>query len=934
MADFVGLLRKTIEAQPQATARLRQRIYERARATVQRKLEESRASAQLIALQQAVLQQAVDEVEAYYRALEADEMVETIPPDQSEPAPPVPASTPPASSIEAPLDEGNKQQGTLPQTSAFPESNFGQSHKSDEEGAATSPQMGDATRSSADFVPFDSSAFRRVRRVEDEDVVSLPVEQNLRETLKIEPKEEKIRHGIPTLASLLRAGQDEVEHKNFPHEQKENTAGKGDISNASWSQGLDSSPRILAQELVVSASHGADLPPSLVALDEVDAASFDKKSEQREVVVPEAEPVAWVREDKDNGSRSPATPSLDDDPAVPAFLAVISEPLEHGLPTDASFAEPAASRPKGTVLSPPATVEPERAEEMIFPLPASDQEGGLVPQQDAATISSFSLSPVLSPHEEEERASSSSPLPPEGELPWIKSAPFFTDQEQQNAGDVLETGEVMEMFPAIPSLGTTADQEAMPDFESTSGLGVRSGMGEESSLAPFPFSQATLAAELPEMASGRVVSAEGGVNERGGDGIKTEPLAVGDFNAVSDIFSSVARRERRKSRIRYLVALLTVCVLALLIGVGVWLLMTVPPGPDDEQVISEHPSDSGGQTGEGVDLTPKMTQRLLPGGRESDPGPTVESRSFGQETGQGAMSSSLGRQARVVYIEAASPSSPVVIHEGRVEWTLSRTPSEFGGLDELGIVGTIDIPEEEMTVRLSIQRNTDVTIDAAYLFYFTFVTSRDPGGETVDAIRLLFKASEQSEGQGLIGAIPVKVRENFFVLALRGSRQALEHNLALMRQLPFLRLNIVYANNESADFSAENAETEEGMGQTSEMLSARDETNRRDQNFRIGEFSIAKGTYGDSLFKQAIDDWLVKANWAPLTTIPSAPLSPSVPSLDDAQPSADAPVSNSLLVDEQNSLSSEQVVPSPPANGTQTLETVSGQESQLETTGQ
>jgi len=73
MADFVGLLKKTIDAQNNATPELRQRIYERARETVEKKLAASNVAPEIIELQRRIVEKAIHEVEELCR--EADQSV-------------------------------------------------------------------------------------------------------------------------------------------------------------------------------------------------------------------------------------------------------------------------------------------------------------------------------------------------------------------------------------------------------------------------------------------------------------------------------------------------------------------------------------------------------------------------------------------------------------------------------------------------------------------------------------------------------------------------------------------------------------------------------------------------------------------------------------------------------------------------------------------
>ncbi|RCK99963.1 MAG: hypothetical protein JSC189_001313 [Candidatus Tokpelaia sp. JSC189] len=76
MADFVGLLKRAIDAQSNVTSELRLRIYDRARETVKKKLSSSNVSAELIELQLRVIEKAINEVEEFYRGAENAPLVQ------------------------------------------------------------------------------------------------------------------------------------------------------------------------------------------------------------------------------------------------------------------------------------------------------------------------------------------------------------------------------------------------------------------------------------------------------------------------------------------------------------------------------------------------------------------------------------------------------------------------------------------------------------------------------------------------------------------------------------------------------------------------------------------------------------------------------------------------------------------------------------------
>ncbi|MBB5704184.1 hypothetical protein FHS76_004100 [Ochrobactrum daejeonense] len=66
MADFVAVLKKTIDAQADKSPELRQRVYAKARATIEQKLVTANASQAVAIRQRNILEDAITEVEAFY----------------------------------------------------------------------------------------------------------------------------------------------------------------------------------------------------------------------------------------------------------------------------------------------------------------------------------------------------------------------------------------------------------------------------------------------------------------------------------------------------------------------------------------------------------------------------------------------------------------------------------------------------------------------------------------------------------------------------------------------------------------------------------------------------------------------------------------------------------------------------------------------------
>jgi len=989
MADFVGLLKKTIEAQPQATARLRQRIYERARATVERKLTEGNASLEVIALQQAMLQQAIDEVEAYYGALE-EKVV-----SQSSPAAMDPllhekgqdaSDSQGQSSAEVPNpDAADRQEETVSSPVGMPPPFLaGAISQRESEGDVDSDsRLNPAADSETDFVPFDTSAFRRIEHVKKDVETDLPAfEVEAHESSAPIPQspmpqgeevqseglrdEEAVRQKIPSLASLSRENEGEApddaaqpeadiregEVTQPPHGDASQSLARelipvavtddAAISNAPLSPPGEDVAGKVEEPLVAVVDTGGDVVGDMnPAQAELPAAlehtpALSEPVSVQEELIPSTQPPESAQElavglvDPAFLDQIAVSGTVENQQAESRFPPLVADEAtpEHVHQEYASVQNP-LSVEEPTLLEKPAHAEEvghiESGLDQIFPIPVAEPEemvsASPIPpmpldflqedlpqeklQDDAGIVPATEISLPVQYEHREDRGDLDASLPPKTspkmDMSWSGASPVYN-------ASVREAGKnESEMDKARKTIDAFQLAAASPPAQVSSPMSTPASEPELApALPPKRVSDLKFPPNLdvmPDFSSAPTLEAAGILDSPSNLGVLPEAMTP-----QTTAFAPAAKREKRKGSILQFVAILAVTLVLLVLGSVVWFLMNGFMVTDGETPVREAQSEemaAAQETGEVAEPAPKMTQRLLPGGRESDPGRASDEGQTGGGMSSSAGSSVVDRYARVVYIEALDPTVPVMAHEGQVEWSLSRTPSEFGGLDELSIVGTVDIPDRDMTVRLSIQRNTDVTIDAAYLFYFTFVTSQNLDGEAIDAIRLLFKASEQSEGQALVEAIPVKVRENFFVLALRGSRQALEHNLALMRQLPFLRLNIIYADSQPQenaedmmqddnDLVQENGDQDQATASANSGINAAGSTIRRGRNFHIGEFSIAKGSYGDSVFKQAIDDWLVKANWAPLSprSVPApAPVALS-PAGDNSPESDNAPVEN------------------------------------------
>jgi hypothetical protein len=115
----------------------------------------------------------------------------------------------------------------------------------------------------------------------------------------------------------------------------------------------------------------------------------------------------------------------------------------------------------------------------------------------------------------------------------------------------------------------------------------------------------------------------------------------------------------------------------------------------------------------------------------------------------------------------------------------------------------VDVPERGLKVKLAIRRNIDETLPASHIVEVVVDTPGDfPGRGIRDVPRVVFKPSEDSRGQPLIGA-SARVADGFFWIALSGVDSDVRMNLGLLRERIWIDLPLVYESGQRAILTIE-----------------------------------------------------------------------------------------------------------------------------------
>lgn len=256
--------------------------------------------------------------------------------------------------------------------------------------------------------------------------------------------------------------------------------------------------------------------------------------------------------------------------------------------------------------------------------------------------------------------------------------------------------------------------------------------------------------------------------------------------------------------------------------------------------------------------TPKFTQRLMPDGKEVDPGPAGGESHVGEGTSVVALTTPPGASAPVVPPvaetppagdaasgesappaatdaatnpppagETASPAAPAstatsteqpavavgqkaIFYEertnnsdgsaesGSIVWSLVQESPGGDAPPEPAIRAEATIPGKDVQLRMTIRRNTDQTLPASHIVEMIFLTPDGfEGGGIDNVLRIAMKSTEQEAGSPLIG-IPAKIADGFFLVALNDTKADEDANLTLLRNQDWIDIPVVYKSGRRA----------------------------------------------------------------------------------------------------------------------------------------
>lgn len=212
----------------------------------------------------------------------------------------------------------------------------------------------------------------------------------------------------------------------------------------------------------------------------------------------------------------------------------------------------------------------------------------------------------------------------------------------------------------------------------------------------------------------------------------------------------------------------------------------------------------------------KFTQRLNSDGSEIDAGrasdlidglPNEEGRSVASADASDTANQSepIAAQAddgtpalqRMFFYETSLGLEQQARYEGSIVWS-EKTESDSENSRPY-IEGTIQVPERDLSIVMTIKLNGDETLPVSHLIDLNFSLPEEfDGGEIEQITEVKFKGSEEQTGDRL-EAISAKIDKSFFVVGLQNDKlDVVESNLQLMSQRGWIDIPISYTNGRKA----------------------------------------------------------------------------------------------------------------------------------------
>ncbi len=180
----------------------------------------------------------------------------------------------------------------------------------------------------------------------------------------------------------------------------------------------------------------------------------------------------------------------------------------------------------------------------------------------------------------------------------------------------------------------------------------------------------------------------------------------------------------------------------------------------------------------------------------------------------------VAQRALLIEESTSTDSSQPLTTQGRVTWRLDTANGEQGQPLQTSAVATVTYPERGLTLTMTIQKNLDTTLPASHTVSLSFSQSgNDPTARVVQDVGLLQAKDDENSRGSPVSGLPVRVRDNLFLIGLSSLPADVERNTELLLHRAWFDVALRYTSGRRAVLTFE------------------------------------KGSSGEQVFQQAFDAW-------------------------------------------------------------------------------
>ena len=152
-------------------------------------------------------------------------------------------------------------------------------------------------------------------------------------------------------------------------------------------------------------------------------------------------------------------------------------------------------------------------------------------------------------------------------------------------------------------------------------------------------------------------------------------------------------------------------------------------------------------------------------------------------------------QRAVLYEEnAADPRAQPAALNGHAVWRLDTVSGEQGEPLQTVLRVTIEYPDAGLTLAMTLRRNRDATLPASHTIELAFTNYGAGAKRAVQNVGLIQPKEEEASRGSPVSGLPVRVRENLFLIGLSSLKSDVDRNTELLLHRNWFDLPISYAS--------------------------------------------------------------------------------------------------------------------------------------------